>query len=102
MLKKIRANGFSGEGCLAFLTLFCCLAVISSNISSKEQPPEAMKHISGGAFIMGSNNGLDDEKPQHTVFVNSFFIDILPVSNADFAKFLNDRGLQKSARRNFL
>lgn len=101
MLKKIRANGFSGEGCLAFLTLFCCLAVISSNISSKEQPPETMKHISGGTFIMGSNNGLDDEKPQHTVFVNSFFIDILPVSNADFAKFLNDRGLQNQQGETF-
>ena len=43
---------------------------------------------------MGSNNGPDDEKPQHTIFLKPFFLDILPVSNADFAQFLNYRGLQ--------
>lgn len=50
---------------------------------------------------MGSNNGLDDEKPQHTVLVNSFFLDILPVSNADFAKFLNSKGLQNQQGETF-
>lgn len=43
---------------------------------------------------MGSNSGPDDEKPQHTIFIKSFFLDILPVSNADFATFLNIQGLK--------
>jgi iron(II)-dependent oxidoreductase len=50
--------------------------------------------VSAGYFVMGSNNGPDDEKPEHRVFVKSFLIDALPVSNADFAKFLNARGLK--------
>jgi len=53
-----------------------------------------MALISEGSFIMGSNSGPDDEKPEHTVFVKAFFLDILPVSNNDFAKFLNYKGLQ--------
>lgn len=43
---------------------------------------------------MGSNNGPDDEKPQHAIYIKLFYLDILPVSNADFAQFLNHQGLQ--------
>jgi iron(II)-dependent oxidoreductase len=53
-----------------------------------------MALIAAGDFVMGSNNGPDDEKPEHRFFVKSFLIDVLPVSNADFAKFLNARGLK--------
>lgn len=50
---------------------------------------------------MGSNHGPDDEKPEHQVFVKSFLIDVLPVSNADFAKFLNARGLKNPLGESF-
>ena len=60
-----------------------------------------MKVISEGHFVMGSNNGPDDEKPEHLVFVKSFLIDMLAVSNADFAKFLNARGLKNSLGESF-
>ena len=50
---------------------------------------------------MGSNTGPDDEKPEHQVFVKSFLIDVLPVSNADFAKFLNARGLKNHSGESF-
>jgi iron(II)-dependent oxidoreductase len=64
-------------------------------MSSKEaRPSNKMMLISGGDFIMGSNSGPDDEKPQHTIFLKPFFLDILPVSNADFATFLNHQGLK--------
>lgn len=43
---------------------------------------------------MGSQTGANDEKPPHTVFLRSFWLDILPVTNVDFAQFLNHRGLQ--------
>jgi len=55
---------------------------------------KTMALIPEGNFIMGSNNGPDDEKPQHTIFIKLFYLDILPVSNADFAQFLNHQGLQ--------
>ena len=54
-----------------------------------------------GYFVMGSNNGPDDEKPEHRVFVKSFLIDVLPVTNADFAKFLNTRGLKNHFGESF-
>ncbi len=57
--------------------------------------------VSAGYFLMGSNNGPDDETPEHRVFVNSFLIDVLPVSNADFAKFLNARGLKNDLGESF-
>jgi iron(II)-dependent oxidoreductase len=60
-----------------------------------------MALVAAGDFVMGSNNGPDDEKPEHRVFVKSFLIDVLPVSNADFAKFLNVRGLKNHLGESF-
>jgi iron(II)-dependent oxidoreductase len=80
---------------VAFFTFFTCLTVVHAQMSSKEaRPSNKMMLISGGDFIMGSNSGPDDEKPQHTIFLKPFFLDILPVSNADFATFLNHQGLK--------
>ena len=83
------------RGYMAFLTFFTCLTVVHAQMNSKEaRPSNTMMLISGGNFIMGSNSGPDDEKPQHTIFLKPFFLDILPVSNADFATFLNHQGLK--------
>lgn len=83
------------RGYMAFLTFFTCLTVVHAQMNSKEtRPSNTMMLISGGDFIMGSNSGPDDEKPQQTIFIKSFFLDILPVSNADFATFLNHQGLK--------
>ena len=45
--------------------------------------------ISAGFFKMGLNNSLDDESPEHRVFLDSFYIDKYEVSTKDFAEFLN-------------
>jgi len=83
------------RGYVAFFTFFTCLTVVHAQMNSKEvRPSNRMMLISGGDFIMGSNSGPDDEKPQHTIFLKPFFLDILPVSNADFATFLNHQGLK--------
>jgi len=44
--------------------------------------------IPAGPFRMGSNNGREDERPEHTVTLATFEIDRLQVTNADFAMFL--------------
>ena len=62
---------------------------------------KAMALIPEGAFAMGSNMGPDDEKPAHTVRVKSFFIDVLPISNAEFAEFLNSQGLRNQRGESF-
>ena len=62
---------------------------------------KSMALIPAGTFTMGSNFGPDDEKPEHTLFLKAFFMDVFPVSNADFAKFLNDQGLQNQRGETF-
>jgi len=51
-----------------------------------------MIRIPAGPFLMGSNDGPEDERPQHRVEVGEFFIDRTKVTNAQFALFLNAIG----------
>lgn len=53
-----------------------------------------MVRVAGGVFLMGSNDGPADERPQHAIEVADFLIDRLPVTNAQFARFLEVRGHQ--------
>ena len=45
--------------------------------------------IPAGAFRMGSDIGKVDEKPVHTVYVDAFYIDVYPVTNADYKEFID-------------
>ena len=58
--------------------------------------PEGMVLIPAGEFQMGSNTGNPDEKPEHTVYVDAFYMDKYEVTNADYAAFLNAQGLKGS------
>ncbi len=51
-----------------------------------------MIRIPAGTFLMGSNSGPEDERPQHRVEVAEFFIDRTKVTNSQFALFLNAIG----------
>jgi formylglycine-generating enzyme required for sulfatase activity len=53
-----------------------------------------MVRIPAGAFTMGSNTGIEDERPEHSIVLPTFEIDLYPVTNADFAKFLNALSLK--------
>ena len=53
---------------------------------------DEMITIPAGAFTMGRDDGPDDERPAHSVTLPAFRIDRLPVTNAQFAEFLNVRG----------
>lgn len=44
--------------------------------------------IPAGNFTMGYNEGEDDEKPQHTVYLDSYYIDKNLVTNAQFRDFI--------------
>jgi iron(II)-dependent oxidoreductase len=84
------------------LTLFAFSAISQTQTTTVGTDTfKTMALIAAGDFVMGSNNGPDDEKPEHRVFVKSFLIDVLPVSNADFAKFLNARGLKNHLGESF-
>ena len=89
-------------GCITLIVCFTYLQPAHAQKESKELGfSKGMRLIPGGFFIMGSNDGPDDEKPKHTLEIRSFFIDVLPVSNADFAQFLNHQGLQNKRGESF-
>ncbi len=45
--------------------------------------------VPAGEFMMGGNEGSDDEKPPHTVYLDAFYISRFPVINADYKKFVD-------------
>jgi formylglycine-generating enzyme required for sulfatase activity len=47
--------------------------------------------IPAGEFVMGGNN-YSDEKPLHTVYLDAFYIDRYPVTNAEYKKFVDATG----------
>jgi formylglycine-generating enzyme required for sulfatase activity len=61
-----------------------------------------MAIIPAGAFWRGSNNGGRDEMPRHQVHLKSFAIDIHPVTNEQFVRFLEAMGGEKDHQNNDL
>ena len=53
-----------------------------------------MVAIAGGPYILGSEQGRDSARPQHTVTLDPFAIDRTEVTNAQFAEYLNALDLQ--------
>lgn len=70
--------------------ILACLATAGIAAAHAQE----MVRVSAGAFVMGSNDGPADERPAHTVQLRQFEIDRLPVSNTDFAEFLEHAGAQ--------
>lgn len=48
--------------------------------------------IPAGAFLMGSDEGQDDERPVHEVHVDAFEMAVYPVTQAEYAEFLDATG----------
>jgi formylglycine-generating enzyme required for sulfatase activity len=55
--------------------------------------------IEGGTFTMGSEDFYREEGPTHQVTVDGFWIDTHEVTNAQFAKFVNETGYVTVAER---
>ena len=58
-----------------------------------------MVAIKGGEFLMGSNDFYPEERPARRVSVESFTIDCCPVTNAEFARFVEATGYVTVAER---
>ena len=80
-------------------------ATINTQISDSliNNPPEGMVWISGGTFLQGAvahdKMAMKHEKPQHSVTVDGFFMDITEVTNAQFSKFVQETGYVTVAER---
>ncbi|MFQ5645867.1 MAG: SUMF1/EgtB/PvdO family nonheme iron enzyme [bacterium] len=61
--------------------------------SFKKYPvPSGMAVVSGGEFLMGSKQGERDERPEHKVYVDPFYMDIHEVSVKEFKQYLKTTG----------
>jgi len=81
----------------------CCFKVKASYIEKAveikdntttttiENLPE-MVFVKGGTFMMGSEDGEDDEKPVHQVTLTDYYIGKYEVTNAEYAEFIFDYG----------
>lgn len=58
-----------------------------------------MIRLPGGTFRMGSDAHYAEEKPAHEVRVGRFWIDMHPVTNAAFARFVRETGYVTLAER---
>ena len=64
-------------------------------------PPAGMVLVPGGEFTMGSDAewAFPNERPAHRVKVTPFFLDAKPVTNAQFAEFVEATGYKTVAER---
>lgn len=60
---------------------------------------ERMIRLPGGKFKMGSDTHYPEERPAHEVRVDGFWIDMAPVTNAEFAVFVGETGYLTFAER---
>ncbi|MBN1573267.1 MAG: formylglycine-generating enzyme family protein [Deltaproteobacteria bacterium] len=79
------------------ISLFTAAAVVST-----AGEYEDMILVPEGPFVMGDDMGGADAKPAHTVYLKAFFIDRYEVTNADFAKFLNEKGNRMEGGANWI
>ncbi|OLC30261.1 MAG: hypothetical protein AUH81_20425 [Candidatus Rokubacteria bacterium 13_1_40CM_4_69_5] len=49
-------------------------------------------HVAAGAFAMGSDDGHPSERPVHVVWLDAFLIALRPLTNADYAAYLESTG----------
>lgn len=68
-----------------------------------KNPPRGMVWIPAGSFLQGAvpqdKMAMNHERPQHSVTVGGFFMDITEVTNAEFSKFVKETGYITVAER---
>src|SRR6516162_10651923 len=59
--------------------------------------PPKMVRVPGGTFVMGRDDGPEDERPAHEVTVGPFEMDETEVTNGQFAAFVKATGYKTVA-----
>jgi formylglycine-generating enzyme required for sulfatase activity len=71
-------------------SLLVAVTMIAAGSAGAGQAPlSEMVSIPAGPFTMGATEGPEDERPAHEVTLAAYSIDRFPVTNAQFAEFLN-------------
>lgn len=66
----------------------------AGNVYPSKTSTEGMVFFEGGYFRMG-NNAVSDESPEADMYVAPFWMDIYPVTIAQYERFLKDTGAQE-------
>jgi formylglycine-generating enzyme len=53
--------------------------------------------IPAGPFVMGADDGAADERPAHTVDLDTFSIGVWPVTNQEYGRFVHETGYRAPA-----
>lgn len=73
---------------------------IEKEIKDIEPIQTEMEVIKAGEYYRGSDEGGRDERPRHKVKLESFALDVHPVTNEQFVRFLEMMGGEKDANNN--
>jgi sulfatase modifying factor 1 len=68
-----------------------------TDLPAGKSSPKGMVFVPGGPMMMGSEQGLPREQPEHPVEIRGFFMDQGPVTVAQFRKFVEATGYQTQA-----
>ncbi|MBN1153688.1 formylglycine-generating enzyme family protein [candidate division KSB1 bacterium] len=97
--KKIDLKIILLISCAMCLIMSCAKDDSKSDASDKN---DGMVFVEAGEFLMGSDDGYNDEKPIHRVHVDAFYIDRYEVTNAQYCEFLNQKGNQQEGGANWV
>ncbi len=70
-----------------------------ASIASDESNKGSMVWVPGGSFLMGSNAFYREERPLRRETVQGFWMDVHPVTNAEFRKFVAATGYVTACER---
>lgn len=106
-MKKLAASLLSLVAFLVFAEWYysantLCASVTSDKCDSVDynsDSREGMIWVSGGTFMMGSNEAYPEERIKHEVTVDGFWMDVHEVTNAQFARFVEETGYVTVAER---
>ena len=94
--------------CISLPFIFIAVTFLFVCGSNKDGPPPGARGfphtneivlVPAGWFWMGSQNGEKDEQPVHRVWLDSFYIDRFPVTNARYDIFVSETNHPKSLYR---
>ncbi len=75
-----------------FLLLSAILFLMFTLEAQKNKKYPEMVFVKGGSFMMGSNEGYDDEKPIHKVILDDFYISKYEITVAQYREFCKATG----------
>ncbi|MDG1760963.1 MAG: formylglycine-generating enzyme family protein [Flavobacteriaceae bacterium] len=98
-LQNPKTNSSTGHSCTPTQSRFSSPIANTDSINGNNH--QGMVLIPGGSFTMGADDeqAWRDEFPEHEVQINSFWMDIHEVTNAQFAAFVEATGYVTTAER---